>query len=219
LKNSKKEQKEKEKEFLKENKKLSKKIRKLENKPNRVTINNNNNTNTDNSIVNNVQLNSYGFENTSYLENKEFIEKIKKLPNLLGLLEYENRIYCDPNHQENWNIGITNLKHDTCRVYENQQWKTKKASEVISTNFMKGIGNLGDSMEIVAHKLGRKLDKNGVILDKKEQTIIDNYDKGTCSDVMNDFYVKKLNDVMDRHKKYIYDHTALFLKIYRQRGM
>jgi len=214
----KKEQEVKDKQYEKREKKLLKKIEKLEQKPNSVTIHNT--STTDNSIINNnVQLNSYGYENTNYLKTSEFIKRIKMKSNILGLLEYENSKHCHPDHKENWNIGITNLKHDTCRIYKNKKWHTKKTSEIVSENFMKGVVELHETMEIVAQENGREIDKDGNILDKQEQNIIDSYDKATCADVIDDFYVKKLKDAMDKHKQYIYDHTVLYKDIYIKAGI
>lgn len=207
-------------ESLKKDKKiirnLTKKIEKLEGNCTNITINNTNNS--QNTITNNIQLNGFGFEKTDYLDTAEFIKKIKMMPNILGLLEYENRKNCDPNHSDNWNIGITNLKHDTCKIYKNQRWQTQKASETISNKFMKTISGLGEKMELIAHKRGRKVDKDGIILDKHEQNLLDNYDKATCYDVIDDFYVHKLKDAIDIHKKMIYDHTARFRQAFIDAG-
>jgi len=196
------------KKYEKETKKLSKEIAKLKKKPNNITINNTNNSK--NSITNNIQLNSYGKENTEYLANPGFINQIKMQSNLLGLLTYQNRKHCDPDHKENWNIGITNLKHDTCKVYKNNKWETRKTSEVVVENFMRGASELQDFMEVVVSDNGRQPDKNGELLDKHEQDIIDSYDKATCSDVLDEFYVKKLKEAMDKHKQRLYDHTNIY---------
>jgi len=81
------------KEIKKENKKLLKEIQNLKTGslgPANITIN------TDNSVTNNIQLNNYGQENTSYLATSEFINKIKMQSNVLGLLSYENEKHCNP---------------------------------------------------------------------------------------------------------------------------
>ena len=46
-------------------------------------------------------------------------------------MEYENNKHCHPDHKENWNIGITNLKHDTCKVYKDNKWVTVDIDEYI----------------------------------------------------------------------------------------
>lgn len=195
---------------------LKNKVMELENKPNSVTINNNSNNNT--NTINNIQLNNYGKENTDYLKNTAYIKKITMKPNLLGLLDYLNRKYCDPDHCENWNIGITNLKHDTCKIYKNNEWETKSANAVISEGFMRGSLEVNDIMENLAYESGRKSDENGDILNRQEQKFVDAYDKATCSDVMDDFYVIKLKEMVEEHKKIIYDHTmrykAYFMKMW-----
>ena len=194
------------KTFVKQNNKLLKKIEKLEKNPKKITINKNDNCN--NSIINNIQLNNYGKENIDYLKTSEFIRKIKKKANLLGLLEFENQKYCHPEHQENWNIGVTNLKHDTCKVYENNEWVTRKTSEVAYNNFMRCACNLQECVELVALEEGREPDENGNYLDEQEQAMLDSYDKSTCVDVKDNFFVKKLKEAVDKHMKCLYDHTS-----------
>ena len=180
-------------------------IEKLKSKPSNVTINNTDNSNT----INNVQLNNYGKENTDYLENAEYLNKIKMKPHLLGLLDYQNRKYCDPDHSENWNIAITNLKHDICKIYKDNRWQTRKATDIISRGFMRSILDVQEKMENIAYDTGRRPNAKGDILDPKEQDLIDSYDKATCSDVMEDFYVRKLKEIVDMHRQFIYDHTML----------
>ena len=47
---------------------------------------------------------------------------------------------------------------------------------------------------------------NEPILDEEEQMIYDYYDKATCEDVKDEFYVRKLKKDIIMHKNYIYDH-------------
>jgi len=184
---------------------MQKKIANLENNPQNVTINNSTNSSVTNT--NNVQLNNYGRETTDYLENAEFFNKIKMMPNLLGLLEYANAKYGHPDHSENWNLAITNLKHDVCKIFEKNQWVTRTTSEILARNFLRGATELQDKLEMVALENGRKPDCNDEILDKYERRILDNYDKATCFDVLDPFFFQKLNEAIEKHKQYMYDHT------------
>ena len=193
----------KDEEYQNNTNKLNKEIQYLKNKPN-ITI-------TNNSInTNNIQLNNYGKENIDYLITPKYINKIKMKSNLLGLLDYQNQKYCHPEHKENWNIGVTNLKHDICKVYNNNKWETRKISEVALNNFMRGAIELYENMENIAYESGRFPDSNGNILDKYERDLFDSYDKATCDDVKDEFYVKKLKEAVDKHKQHIYDHTNLY---------
>jgi len=186
----------------------------LKNNPQNITINN---SSTNSSVTNNVQLNNYGKETTDYLENAEFFNKIKMMPNLLGILEYANAKYGHPDHSENWNLAITNLKHDVCKVFENNRWITRTTSEILARNLLRGATELQDKLEMVALENGRKPDCNDEILDKFERQMLDNYDKATCFDVLDPFYSHKLNEAIEKHKQYMYDHTNKNIDYFNKR--
>ena len=61
---------------------------------------------------------------------------------------------------------------------------------------MRGASQLPEFMELVALTEGREPDENGDILDKREKSISDSYDKATCCDVKENFFVKKLKEII-----------------------
>jgi len=191
-----------EKTNLEENyNKQSKEINKLKKRPNVNITNNNNNT------VNNIQLNNYGREDIEYLKTPEFIEQLKRKPNN-ALLIFENMKHGHPQHSYNWNIIISNNKHNTLKAYESGSWVTKSTLEFLETEFLKGSIQLQEIIVDNAYYDGlhEMNEYNEPILDEEEQTIYDYYDKATCEDVKDEFNVKKLKKDIENHKNYIYDH-------------
>ena len=104
-----------------------------------------NNTNTTN-IANqhiNININSFGNENTDYIDNKSFLACISKVyKSIPTLLE---KIHFDPKHPENHNIKITNKKLPYASVMgNNQKWKTVDRKDAIETMVLNGYNMLDE---------------------------------------------------------------------------
>ena len=82
-----------------------------------------------NTTINNIQLNNFGEEDTSYINDK-ILEKLivyprTMIPNLLKLTHF------DKDHPENKNLQITNKRGKYIKVYKNDEWKLNKRDIVI----------------------------------------------------------------------------------------
>ena len=93
-------------------------------------INNTNNTN--NGIINNVTLNinSFGKENIEYITNnamKEVYKLIKRRGR--GIINFIKDIHVNPEHPENHNIKIENVKRGLLRIFEKDKWHYYTFSE------------------------------------------------------------------------------------------
>ena len=82
---------------------------------------------------------------------------------------------------------------------------------------MRGAAELPDFMEYVALDEGRERDEYGDLLDEKEQSLVDSYDKATCCNVKENFYVNKLKEALGRHKQHLYDHTSANKEYFAER--
>ena len=107
------------KQFDKEKNKLYNQIDKLIDKAGDTTI----------TTTNNIQLNNFGEEDTSYINDKILKRLIvypgSMIPNLLQLTHFHE------DHPENKNIQITNKKDKYIKVYKNDEWKLDKRAIVI----------------------------------------------------------------------------------------
>ena len=107
------------KQFEREKNKLYKQIDKLIDKAGDTTINN----------TNNIQLNNFGEEDTSYINDKILAKLIiypgSMIPNLLKLTHFHK------DHPENKNLKITNKRDKYIKVYKNDEWKLDKRDIVI----------------------------------------------------------------------------------------
>ena len=104
--------------------------------------NNNNTTNIENQHIN-ININSFGNENTDYIDNKAILSCISKVyKSIPSLLE---RIHFDPKHPENHNIKITNKKLPYASVMgNNQKWKTVDRKDAIETMVINGYNMLDE---------------------------------------------------------------------------
>ena len=110
-------------------------IEELRNKPN---IINNNIVGTNNGTVNIINIHSFGNENTEYITDRDNNSDLKRGVN--GLQQLVHKKYLSPNHPENHNVVITNLRSNTCKVATNRGIKTQLRDDVTdlmyrNTNF------------------------------------------------------------------------------------
>jgi hypothetical protein len=103
---------------------------------------NNNTTNIENQHIN-ININSFGNENTDYIDNRAIIGCISKVyKSIPTLLE---KIHFDPKHPENHNIKITNKKLPYASVMgNNQRWKTVDRKDAIEKMVLNGYNMLDE---------------------------------------------------------------------------
>ena len=106
------------KQFEKEKNKLYNQIEMLIEKAGDTTITNNN-----------IQLNNFGEEDTSYITNK-MLEKMIVYPGSM-ISELLSLTHFHKDHPENKNLKITNKKDKYIKVYKNDKWKLDKRDIVI----------------------------------------------------------------------------------------
>ena len=111
---------------------------------------NNNTTNTNNieTQQNNftININSFGNENTDYIDDKAILACISKVyKSIPSLLE---KIHFDPKHPENHNIKITNKKLPYASVMgNNRKWKTVDRKDAIDTMVNNSYNMLDDKFK------------------------------------------------------------------------
>ncbi len=88
----------------------------------------NNNTTNINMTVNVTQINAFGYENTDYITDADYQQAYDL--GLKGLQLLVHKKYLNPKHPENWNVGITNLRGDTCKVVTNKGIQTQIKDDV-----------------------------------------------------------------------------------------
>ena len=139
--------------FEKQNKLLMDKIDKLINiketsKSAKITNTNNNQqiTNTSNTmnnnqkITNNTQNNNnnivmvnFGKEDLSIIDEKQFIDKVIKKPNISGVKipdEVLKIIHFNPQYPQLSNIYISDINREKCMVYEDGEWKLSNVNNI-----------------------------------------------------------------------------------------
>ena len=121
------------------------------------TTNNTNNIETQN--VNIININSFGNENTDYIDDKAILACIgrvyKSIPSLL------EKIHFDPKHPENHNIKITNKKLPYASVMgNNQKWKTVDRKDAIETMVLNGYNLLDEKYTENKEKISASKQQN-----------------------------------------------------------
>ena len=167
------------KQFEREKNKLYKQIDKLIDKAGDTTINN----------TNNIQLNNFGEEDTSYITDK-ILEKLITYPatmisNLLELTHFHK------DHPENKNLKITNKKDKYIKVYKDHKWKLDKKDIVIDNI----VNNKFDTLETFYIEKGKNSIKS---YQKKRfekyQDDIDCNNKDTINKLTDDINLTILNN-------------------------
>jgi hypothetical protein len=180
--------------FEKERQEMKAQIALLLDKHAGTTTNNNNTTTNNNNIETqniNIIINSFGNENTDYIDDKAMIECIgrvyKSIPSLL------EKIHFDPKHPENHNIKITNRKLPYASVMgNNQKWKTVDRKDAIDTMVNNSYNMLDDKF---------KENKNKISESKQEhfrgfQSRFDREDKELMKELKSEVDTMVLNGVL-----------------------
>ena len=84
---------------------------------------------TTNNITNNIQINGFGHEDTSYITNK-MLDKLvvypgSMIPKLLALTHFHK------DHPENKNLKITNLRSKYLKVFSKGKWMLHEKDDII----------------------------------------------------------------------------------------
>jgi hypothetical protein len=126
---------------------------------NTTTNTNSNNTTIDTQNNITIQINSFGQENTEYIDDKAIMQCIdrvyKSIPALL------QKIHFDPQHPENHNIKITNKKLPYASVMgDNKKWKTIDRKDAIDKMVTNGYYMLDEKYENNKEKFDSRKQEN-----------------------------------------------------------
>jgi len=93
---------------------------------------NTNNTKTENSnnITNNIQINSFGKEDISYLDAEYFKDLIMNQHIEKGYVQLIKDIYLNKEHPENGTVKVENINNKYALVYNNGKWDTVLKSDL-----------------------------------------------------------------------------------------
>ena len=93
-----------------------------------------NNTTNNNCTTNNVtvHMNAFGKENLEYV-TRNVILKLCRKANLLNEIipRLARQIHCNPEHPENHNIVVSNLRAPYARVYDGENYKVESIKDII----------------------------------------------------------------------------------------
>ena len=81
------------------------------------------------TTTNNIQINSYGHEDMSYITEK-MLNRLVVHPNTM-IADLVKLTHFHKDHPENKNLKITNKKDKYIKVYKNDEWKLDKRDIVI----------------------------------------------------------------------------------------
>ena len=94
------------------------------------TINNNQ---TNNTLNNNIVMVNFGKEDLSIIDEKQFIERIIKKPNVSGVKipdEVLKIIHFNPQYPQLSNIYISDINREKCMVYLDGEWKLSNVNNI-----------------------------------------------------------------------------------------
>ncbi len=116
----------------------------IETQNNIQTQNNNTNNGTINNTTNNITINNYGDEDKSYI-SEEFMLRIisniiKNDDKITEVIPHLIRnIHFNPNHKNNNNMKINNIKSLTAKIYKNKKWEYVDKKQILNETHEKGV--------------------------------------------------------------------------------
>jgi len=116
-----------------------------------------------NNIINNIQINTFGKEDLSYLDNDYFKNLIMNQHIEKGYVQLIKDIYLNKEHPENGTIKVENLNNKYAHVYNNGKWDTILKYDLREQIHKKNYTIL----KMHYNKL-----KNAMSLPKKEETVV-----------------------------------------------
>jgi hypothetical protein len=103
--------------------------------PTQIVINNTNNTtNNNNGTINNIIINSFGSEDTSYITNKQIIKALKMCKEFP--LEMIKITHFNKEKPENHNIYKPNFKDKYVKYFNDSIWKIGDAKKIMTELYM-----------------------------------------------------------------------------------
>jgi len=147
---------------------------------NNTNNNSNNNTNSNNTIHNTININNYGEEDTKYITS-DYILNLLKFKPAKAIPELIKHTHFNDEYPENQNIKITNKKGPHIKIMKNNKWELQNREETIT--------DLIDRQQV--HLLDEEIEE-------KIEEKCSNIEKGNidrCSDLYNNEdkdYMKRL---------------------------
>jgi len=86
------------------------------------TINTNTKTENSHNVTNNIQINSFGKEDISYLDNEYFKNLIMNQHIEKGYVQLIKDIYLNKAHPENGTVKVENINNKYAHIYRNDKW-------------------------------------------------------------------------------------------------
>ena len=105
-------------------------LRKFKSTINIVGDNNNNNTTNNNTNNITITVNAFDNTNTSFLTDKDYKQCIDKISN--SIPEMIKKVHFNPEHPENHNIYISNIRDKMAHCYNGNRWYVCKQEELIN---------------------------------------------------------------------------------------
>ena len=98
---------------------------------NNTNNNSNNNTNSNNTIHNTININNYGEEDTKYITS-DYILNLLKFKPAKAIPELIKHTHFNDEYPENQNIKITNKKGPHIKIMKNNKWELQNKEETIT---------------------------------------------------------------------------------------
>jgi hypothetical protein len=125
---------------------------------------NNNVTNSNNIIIN---INAFDKPNVGFLEDKDYRRCISRIIN--SVPQMIKKIHFDPDHPENHNIYISNLRNNMAMCYDGVKWNMCKQDRLIDDLIKNNEMALTDWLESGETEHPKEMERFETYLDLKEE--------------------------------------------------
>jgi hypothetical protein len=157
------------------------------------TINNNinNNNNILQNVTNNITINAFGKENIDHISTQFLDQCVRRTDK--GLVELIEKIHFDPDHNENCNMKVTNLKMPIMQVHNGLCWKYDKKTRVLSDLVDKGHGMMQEHFDDHEDRIKDQVSETMFDHIRKWMDKMQDRDKKVIESVLTDMYLLILN--------------------------
>jgi hypothetical protein len=163
----------KKKDLIKENKELKEENERLRNQTiqtqNIQTQNNNTHNNTQNITIN---ITPWRDPNCEYLKDKDYVHCINRM--IMSVPTLIKKIHFNPEHPENHNIYISNIRNNLAMSYDGKKWNTCNQDKLIKNLIKDNEYILEEWLENGEDKFPKEMEKfEKYIIHKEDDTVID----------------------------------------------
>ena len=143
------------------------------------------------NVTNNIVINAFGNESTDHITTQFLDQCVRRTDK--GLIELIGKLHFDPDHQENCNMKITNMKTPIMKVHNGITWRYDKKNKILNELVDKGHGMMQDHFDDNEERLKDQVSEAMFDHIRKWMDKMQDRDKKVLEGLLTDIYILILN--------------------------